>query len=71
MQNVSVLTQPISLKVFKRGPPHTEKKEGNKRPKLSLFRAMKIIDRLLTSNFSSFVIGTQKRVTFRFKQKKK
>ena len=52
MQNVSVLTQPISLKVFKRGPPHTEKKEGTQRPKLSLFRAMKIIYRLLTpTNF--------------------
>ena len=52
MQNVRVLTRPISLKVFKRGPPHTEKKEGTQRPKLSLFRAMKIIHKLLTpTNF--------------------
>ena len=30
MQNVSVLTQPISLEVFKRGPPpHNERKARN------------------------------------------
>ena len=71
MQNVSVLTQPISLKVFKRGPPHTEKKEGNKRPKLSLFRAMKIIDRLLTStNFLHSSQGHKNESLFGLSKKK-
>ena len=49
MSNVSVLTQPISLKVFKRGfQKEKENQEGTQRPKWNLFRAMKIIHMLLT-----------------------
>ena len=73
MQNVSVLTQPISLKVFKRGPPPPHRKKGrNSEAKVISVSCNEDYSQApYAHKFSSVVIGTQKRVTFRFKQKKK
>ena len=74
MQNVSVLTQPISLEVFKRGSPPPQRKKSKELRGQSYICLVQW--RLLTCSyahkFTSVVIGTKsKRVTFRFKQKKK
>ena len=73
MQNVSVLTQPISLEVLKRGSPQQRKKSKELRGQSYICLVQW---RLLTCShahkFTSVVIGTQsKRVTFRFEQTKK
>ena len=70
MRNVSVLTQPISLKVFKRGPPPHRKKGRNSEAKVISCNE-DYSQAPYAHKFSSVVIKTQKRVTFRFKQKKK
>ena len=73
MQNVSVLTRPIRLEVLKRGSPQQRKKSKELRGQSYICLVQwRLFTCSYARKFTSVVIGTQsKRVTFRFKQKKK